>query len=389
MNISQTHPPASAAHRRISLDRIVGQQRVKDVFTAACANGTLGHAYLLCGDEGVGTFAAACELGMALLCESPEDIKPCRICSACTQVLEHAHSDFHVVMPLTIGKEHKKSSGDISEEGWEFIHSRLVNRIADPYATPVSEGLPGIPLEWIREMQQTITRGTVRGRYNVVVLCDVDQLNKESANSFLKTLEEPPAATLLLLLTSHPQAVLPTIISRCQTIRFGVIGDSDLRAALKNRPEAVGLDEDRIEQAVQCSLGSLGTAIGLLSEPLDQQFAVARSLLQLCRDGDWVQIGSFADGLSADRDISALIRLFTVIMYLMRDYIYRSGASGQTYIQDGVAGQNPPLELTVGQISAICTECDVAIAAARSYCTTAAILVHFITQYREIVNGKK
>ena len=80
---------------------LLGQERVKEMLSSAVANGTLGHAYLLCGDIGTGTFQAALELSMALLCSSDREV-PCYTCEACKKVLRNAHPDFHVIMPVSL-----------------------------------------------------------------------------------------------------------------------------------------------------------------------------------------------------------------------------------------------------------------------------------------------
>ena len=102
---------------------LVGQDRVKEVLANAFTHEMLGHAYLFCGDEGTGKFAAALELSMALLCSDPGKA-PCYACDSCTKVLRYAHPDFHVIMPVSLEKEHKKD-GKLSAEGWNFLASSV------------------------------------------------------------------------------------------------------------------------------------------------------------------------------------------------------------------------------------------------------------------------
>ncbi len=145
-------------------------------FEAAVAAGRLAQAYLVVGHvaaEGV-PFADAV-LGR-LLCRGT--VKPCGTCSACSQLAARRHPDAVWIEP------EKKS------------------RVID--------------VERIRELQKLVYQTSLGGGWKAVVLVAADRINDSAANAFLKTLEEPPARCLFLLLTDSPQSILPTILSRCQ-----------------------------------------------------------------------------------------------------------------------------------------------------------------------------
>ena len=192
---------------------LIGQERVKEMLSSAVANGTLGHAYLLCGDIGTGAFQAALELSMALLCSGDGEV-PCYICDACKKVLRNAHPDFHVIMPVSLEKEYRDSDNNLNQEGWEFLSLMIQARISEPYRLPVQPGVPAIPVEWVKEINHAIRRGAVLKGTTIAVFDGIDSMNKESANAMLATLEDPPENTVLLLITQRPQSVLPTIASR-------------------------------------------------------------------------------------------------------------------------------------------------------------------------------
>jgi len=215
-------------------NRLIGQERVKSVIGSALQSGTLGHAYLFCGERGTGKFAAAADLAMALLCQNAQ-VRPCGECPACKKVNAYSHPDFHVVMPLVLQTEHKKS-GDLSEEGWQFAAASAKQRLDDPYCPPRYSGIPGIPVDWIREeVIHGVMRGGTEGTANVVIIDGVDTMKKEPANAMLKTLEEPPPGTVMILLTDKLHAVLPTIVSRCQIIRFALLPADLVKAELYRR----------------------------------------------------------------------------------------------------------------------------------------------------------
>lgn len=255
----------------IQWKRTVGQDRIKSSFSRAVENGQVGHAYLFAGKSGVGKFSLALELAMALLCESVD--KPCYMCDSCRKVLSHSHQDFRYLFPLNFATEHKVKGNaqKLTDAGWEFITSEMKIRLSDPYNSLEPGG--SISVEWIREMNQAISRGASGSGWTVVIIDGIDTLRAESANAMLKTLEEPPVNTVMILLTESVHGVLPTIKSRCQIHRFGSIETQSLTAELYRRFPDRSEDISRI---ASLSYGSLGTAITLMDHDESGESVIAR-----------------------------------------------------------------------------------------------------------------
>ncbi len=217
----------------MSWQRVRGHDAHVEAFRRAVRRGRLAHAYLFTGPAGVGKQLFAVELAKSLLCESaPVDLaqsplNACDRCPACIQVEAGTHPDFfRAVRP---------------EEKHEF------------------------PVELMRELCQAFSLKSARGRGKVVLLDDADDLNQESANSFLKTLEEPPPRSVLILIGSTPDRQLPTIVSRCQVIRFAPLAD----AAVDELLAAHGVDDPALRQRlVSLSGGSPGFALTLTDPAL-------------------------------------------------------------------------------------------------------------------------
>ncbi|MDR0330390.1 MAG: hypothetical protein LBH93_01600 [Chitinispirillales bacterium] len=279
-------------------NNLVGQERVKAVFEFAFQKETLGHAYLFCGERGIGKFAAAVDLAMAVLCKGAE-ARPCGECPSCKKVKAYSHPDFHVIMPLVLGAEHKKD-GVLTDEGWALAASSAKARIEDPYRLQRYDGIPDIPVEWVREANHAVMRGATAGPSNALIIDGVESMRKESANAMLKTLEEPPPGTLMVLLTDKLHAVLPTIASRCQIIRFPLLPPDAIRAELRRRLDGGGNANAAVETAA--ASGSLGIAIEELENPLDEYYELAASLWNDCLRGGWGSAAKSAENLSFGKD---------------------------------------------------------------------------------------
>jgi hypothetical protein len=164
-------------------------------------------------------------------------------------------------------------------------------------------------------------------------------MNRESANAMLKTLEEPPPGTLILLLTERAHGVLPTILSRCQTVRFPLLPPKVVAAELCGRFD-IGVDAELPAGiAAAAASGSIGIAINEYENPLDEYFGYAASLWNDCLNGDWAAAAAAADALSSGKDaynacrgtVDCLIRLMRTV-FLKK---FGRGGASMIYIAFG------------------------------------------------------
>jgi DNA polymerase-3 subunit delta' len=119
-----------------------------------------------------------------------------------------------------------------------------------------------LPIETIRELTEKLYLKPARGGYKIAVIDDADDFNDASANCFLKTLEEPPPKSLLILLATDPERQLSTIVSRCQVVRFSPL-PADLIANLLIDQ---GLDAAKARRLARIGAGSLGLARDLADD---------------------------------------------------------------------------------------------------------------------------
>lgn len=158
----------------------------------------LPHALLLIGQKGLGKFALAREFAASLLCEQPTaDGRACGACLACNWFGQGNHPDFRLLQPDALADE-----GEL-EEGKKKPSQQIT-------------------IDQVRELDEFLGVGSHRGGLSIVLVNPAEAMNRNAANSILKTLEEPPANVLFLLVSSEPPRLLPTIRSRCQAIPVGV-----------------------------------------------------------------------------------------------------------------------------------------------------------------------
>lgn len=211
----------------MSWKQVRGHDGLIAAFALAAARGRLAHAYLFAGPPGIGKRLFAAQLAKTLLCErAANDWDSCDACSACVLVDAGTHPDM-----FAIGRP---------EENLE------------------------LPIEVIRRLCDGLSLKPARGGRKVAILDDADDLNEESANCFLKTLEEPPPRSVLILVGTSPDRQLATIRSRCQVVAFARL-NVDLVAELLT---AEGAEPDQVSRVAPLCGGSLGLAHDLADSAL-------------------------------------------------------------------------------------------------------------------------
>ncbi len=217
----------------MSWSEILGHHHLVERFRHIVARGRLAHAYLFVGPHGVGKHRFARELARALLCEAPgrvlAELNACGTCEACHLVDAGTHPDFF--------------SFHRPEEANEF------------------------PIALMQEVCRSFSLKSARGHGKVAILEDADYLNEESANCFLKTLEEPPPRSVFILVGSSPERQPATILSRCQMVRFTPLPDEEVRILLHRQ----GVEEQALlDRLVRLAAGSPGQALELADPELWQ-----------------------------------------------------------------------------------------------------------------------
>ena len=172
------------------------------------------NAILLHGQSGIGKFAFAVELSKALLCESSQGNKPCNQCEACHWFNTSNHPDFIALVPET----HRKLLPQADYEADEAPKKGRAARDDSDGELSEKKEKKNISIEETRSAIESLSIGSHRGGNRVILVYPLEMLRSDSANTLLKSLEEPPANTIFILLADRVDRVLPTIRSRCRLL---------------------------------------------------------------------------------------------------------------------------------------------------------------------------
>ncbi len=253
---------------------IIGQDRAIGPLRAALRRGALHHAYLFAGPEGVGKATAARLLAQAANCEASAD-DACGACGPCHKIARGVHPDV-----LFLAEERAMAKAG----RWEPRAGR----------TPSKD----IVVDQIRDLvDHRLSMRRAEGRRRVVVVDPADAMNPQAQNALLKTLEEPPDDTTLVLVSASADSLLPTIRSRCARLTFSALPEE----VIAERLVASGREAEEARLTAALSGGSLGRALALDAGALQEREEAVRAAATLDPDdaGAWI---AFARDHGADRE---------------------------------------------------------------------------------------
>ncbi|WP_257463408.1 DNA polymerase III subunit delta' [Archangium lipolyticum] len=261
----------------MTLASVVGQPRAIDALQAALRSGSVHHAYLFAGPEGVGKELAAIGLAQALTCPDKPN-EGCGSCDGCSRIAKGSHPDVTWLMPDA-----------------ERVERGLAGR-SDFSGTPSRE----IRVEQIRGLLERISLRGLESKRKVAIVVDAHTLNQQAQNAFLKTLEEPPSDTTLILLASAPDKLLPTIRSRCSKVYFGPLPVELISQRLQKERK---LEPQTAELAAVMAGGSLGRAMALDLDALAARKEVI-SGFEALKPGDLGALLRWAETFGATRELA-------------------------------------------------------------------------------------
>jgi len=251
----------------------------------------------------VGKFATALELVKWLKCKSPDSCDGS--CSACKLIAHLDHPDIEVIVPMP------KTVSDSPE----MTSQQMAEVARDPFAELVFDKVANIGIDQIRQLSEKLFLAPTSDGGRWAIIRDAEAMTIEASNAFLKTLEEPPDDAHIILTSSHPDSLLPTIRSRTQPIRFTRLSRRQVVEILISR----GVSEDDAEKVSYYADGSITAAIWASGESGAEIMGLGEEL--------WVCLFSRNDALLLDftekigRDRSLSEATIKAAISLIRDHL--------------------------------------------------------------------
>lgn len=274
---------------------LIGNEEVKESLRRLLANERLPGSLLFTGDAGIGKKLFALELAKALNCRDRHGVEACDECSSCKRISRSTFPPF------------SKDDDDKERLIWSE-HADVA--MARPYKQIIRVG----PM---RELEREANFRPFEGRARVFIVEDADYMNEQAANALLKTLEEPQPASYLILTASNPSALLPTIRSRCQMIRFAPVPATEIEKFLNQQKTVTAADASLLARTAQ---GSIGRALSAdIDDYRERRASMLAVLNALTISGDRVHLLRSAEELAAARDRGDYEETLDVLESLIRD----------------------------------------------------------------------
>ncbi len=269
----------------MSLPAVRGHVEARRRLARATSAGGLAQSILLHGPAGIGKERLGLWIAQLVVCEAPDSRSgPCGACLPCRLADRLEHPDIHWFFPLPRpdASSPEKLREKLEEQRGAELHARRQN----PCHLPSFDRAPAYFLGSVQALQQLASVRPAMGRRKVFVVGDAELMvpqesSPEAANAFLKLLEEPPPYATLVLTSSQPGALLPTVLSRVLPVRLAPLAPAEVLDFLR---EEAGMEEEEARRVAALSHGAIGRALRLSpsaegTAPLEKQRRTAREML--------------------------------------------------------------------------------------------------------------
>jgi DNA polymerase III subunit delta' len=239
---------------------IIGHRKQLDILRAALVAGKLHHAYLFLGPDGVGKRTVALALARAIHCaEMVGDF--CGRCVNCARISDGNHPDVRLIEPLADKKE--------------------------------------ISIQQVRDLERELNYRSFGGKRKIVIIDPATLMNLSGQNALLKTLEEPPEDSLIILIASNAGGLLPTVRSRCLPLSFAPLPRQEVAAFLQSK---YSMRHEDAKLFAAMGMGSIGAAANLDQDDLIEKRRVWSGMVGSLKAGDYHAAMIAAEALAANRD---------------------------------------------------------------------------------------
>ena len=306
---------------------ILGQERVKEILKNIFQSGKVSHAYIFYGAEGIGKDDAAIEFAKLLNCEDPVNgNEACDKCKSCMETDSFRSSLFKFITALPTGKNESDEDTNpvekLEKEDFEIYLEEMDSKISDKYHKISIPRANDIRISSIRQIRREIYMTGRSGKKKVFLISVCDQMNPQSANSLLKILEEPPKDSILILTTSRINSLLPTIIGRCQKIKFNNLSKEQILSYIKSKGEMI--KDSEAEFYAQLSDGSITKSNEILGKNYLELRDKVLELLGALLTNQHLKLGNDIDFITGKKDKERVKQFLILLSIWFRDITAKS-----------------------------------------------------------------
>ncbi|MEE9443755.1 MAG: DNA polymerase III subunit delta' [candidate division Zixibacteria bacterium] len=294
----------------MNFNKLLGQDKVREILLKTAKNGQLPNSYLFSGPEGVGKWSAALGLTAYLNCQKPGESESCDTCPSCKQISKLQHPNLFIAIPTPPSKTEKEELGNY----WAILEDKM----AEPYSLITGQRQMSIPVATVRQIKQKLNQKAELTGTRVIIIDQMDRMLSSSADALLKLVEEPPPNTLIIITSSNLEKLLDTIVSRCRVISFPRLPDEIISSYLIEKE--VAADKKAILLA-RLSQGSIGRALYLSDDDITQDREVARLIFKGIFVEPSIDLITEAGDLLPYRDRFRITRIISFWQSLFRDLI--------------------------------------------------------------------
>lgn len=280
---------------------IPGLKEVKSRLINSTREGQVAHAFLFQGKPGNLNLPLALAFAGYVHCEQRGVDDACGTCAACQLNQKYIHPDTHFAFPVGNMKSEMKIKGSDDDQAFRAEIKKMWRSflLENPFG---SEGdwinhyggedkQPIISREEGREIIRNLSLKPFQSKFKVMIIWQPEMMHPAASNGILKILEEPPANTIFILVSSRPEQLLPTILSRTQIVTVPLLSDEEVEEVLKSKD----VELSKIRTIIPLADGNLNLALRLIDEEDPNHYELFQDWMRSCFRSDFGKIVSMAD----------------------------------------------------------------------------------------------
>jgi len=313
---------------------VIGHEEIKQRLIASLQTRRISHAQLFAGPTGYGSLALALAFAQYVFCTGEKKDDACGVCPACRKMQKLIHPDLHFVFPV-VRKAKSPVSDEYLPEWRQLLGQTLYFGLEEWYAQMGVDdnAQASIYTEESARILQKLNLKAFESDYKIMILWLPEKMNVECSNKLLKIIEEPYDKTLFLMVSEHPEQIIPTIQSRLQRINIPPLQQAEIENQLAARE---GLSPQAAAEYAHVASGNWHTALRLLHETEEQVYNQEKfvRLMRLCWERKMLPVNEWVSEICSQGREKQKSFLQHAIRMIRENFIRNFGLEKLNYMTD-------------------------------------------------------